>query len=301
LINLINEFSKVRKTARAYFCYLLNRHLPNKLPKITQEAVEKSLKKLVANNPYIDFAYILDTSGNQIGDNIARVKKYKTGSGENRASRSYFYQPAKEKKCVLSDPYPSIATGELCVSSSMPIYNENNELLYIVVIDISLASVIDIVHIEKGDSLFRQANKIMYFIFSIALFAVAVILLVHGVSDFIHIEFSKIDTNNLFESTILLTLSLAIFDLVKTIIQEEIIAANDDQNQTYIHKTMIRFLGSIIIAIAIEGLMLVFKFSMTSPEKLLYATYLLGGVAVLIFALAYYVKSTTQCQINSRN
>jgi len=54
---------------------------------------------------------------------------------------------------------------------------------------------------------------------------------------------------------------------------------------------MIRFLGSIIIALSIEALMLVFKFAIMDPEKILYAVYLLIGVTFLLFGLAYYLKN----------
>jgi len=56
------------------------------------------------------------------------------------------------------------------------------------------------------------------------------------------------------------------------------------------HQTMIRFLGSIIIALSIEALMLVFKFAITDPAHLLPAVYLIGGVTALIIALSIYLK-----------
>ena len=57
---------------------------------------------------------------------------------------------------------------------------------------------------------------------------------------------------------------------------------------------MVKFLGSIIIALSIEALMLVFKFAITDPEKLLYALYIMGGVSVLIMSLAVYLKFTKE-------
>ncbi len=97
----------------------------------------------------------------------------------------------------------------------------------------------------------------------------------------------------MFKSTILLTLSLAIFDLVKTIFEEEVLGRHKRNNTSGIHKTMVRFLGSIVIALAIEALMLVFKFAITDPTHIISAVYLIGGVAVLLISLAYYVKSVS--------
>ena len=55
---------------------------------------------------------------------------------------------------------------------------------------------------------------------------------------------------------------------------------------------MVRFLGSIIIALSIEALMLVFKFAITDPDKLLYAIFIMGGVSFLLISLAVYIKFT---------
>jgi hypothetical protein len=60
------------------------------------------------------------------------------------------------------------------------------------------------------------------------------------------------------------------------------------------NRTMIKFLGSIIIALSIEALMLVFKFALTDPDKLEHAVYLIGGVSLLTITLAIYIKFTKE-------
>ena len=132
----------------------------------------------------------------------------------------------------------------------------------------------------------------MYCVLSLALSFIAILLVVEGVVRFWSedlLRFQSFDIKDIFESTILLTLALAIFDLVKAIFEEEVLGKNVGRSYT-VHKTMIRFLGSIIIALAIEALMLVFKFTFSAPEQLLYAVYLIGGVAFLLIALAIYVR-----------
>jgi len=113
-------------------------------------------------------------------------------------------------------------------------------------------------------------------------------LFTHGLA------FDLLDIKAMFESTILITLSLAIFDLVKTIFEEEVLGRNERDDSTGMHKTMVRFLGSIIIALAIEALMLVFKFAIIDAAHILYAVYLIGGVTMLLFGLAFYLKSLPQ-------
>jgi len=298
MLNVLAQFNHIRKPARTYLCYLLTRHLPNRLQDITLEVIHKNLEKVLTEVKEIDAAYILDPNGEQVIDNISKIKEYRIGKNENRSDRGFFYRALNEKKCILTDPYPSILTGELVVSAAMPIYNDKNELLFIVVIDLSLENLFKAVKQANGTHNFQKFSKIIYSFFAAALFMIAVFLFFNGIASFFHIDSLFADNaKKMFHSTILLTLSLAIFDLVKTIFEQEVLEKHDHENPSQIHKTMVKFLGSIIIALAIESLMLVFKFALTAPDKLLYATYLIGGVTVLIFALAYYIKSVSQADI----
>ena len=298
MLNVLAQFNQIRKPARTYLCYLLTRHLPNRLQDITLEVIHKNLEKVLTEVKEIDAGYILDANGFQVIDNLSKTEEYRIGKNENRSDRGFFYRAVKEKKCILTDPYPSVLTGELVVSAAMPIYNDKNELLYIVVIDLSLEHLFKAVKQANGTHNFAAFSKIIYSFFAAALFMIAVFLFFNGIASFFHIESVFADNaKKMFHSTILLTLSLAIFDLVKTIFEQEVLEKHDHENPSQIHKTMVKFLGSIIIALAIESLMLVFKFALTAPNKLVYATYLIGAVTFLILGLAYYIKSVSQADI----
>ena len=145
-------------------------------------------------------------------------------------------------------------------------------------------------------SAFGKSSQVIYSIFSLSLLAIAMLLLYNGMrSLFMHgFEFNLLDIEAMFQSTILITLSLAIFDLVKTIFEEEVLGRNERDDSSGIHKTMVRFLGSIIIALAIEALMLVFKYAIIDSSHILNAVYLIGGVTLLLFGLAFYLKAISQ-------
>jgi len=298
MLNILTEFNKLRKPARTYFCYLFQRHIPNRMPNITLDVLHQNLEKILTEVKEIHIGYILDPKGEQVIDNISKDKNLRVGKNINRSDRGFFYRAVKEKKCILTDPYPSTLTGGLVVSAAMPIYNDKNELLYIVVIDIELEEVFRAVKKISGNRYFVNFSKVVYTMFSLALFAIALFLFFNGIASFFHIESLFADNaKKMFHSTILLTLSLAIFDLVKTIFEQEVLERHEHEHPSQIHKTMVKFLGSIIIALAIESLMLVFKFALTAPNKLVYATYLIGAVTILIFGLAYYIKSVSQADI----
>lgn len=293
IVKEIDEFSQIRVKARAYLCFLLQRYIPNYVLEPSLENIISALKILKKEIPNAEAFYILDRKGTQIIDAISNNPKYRKGNGLNRSMRAYYYRAAKEKRCILTDPYPSLITNELTITASYPIYNDKKQLQYIVCIDISLQDALKIFHPTSIDSIFGTISKISYSIFTFILFVIALLLFLKGVmsifSQGIHLE--EVDVKNIFESTILITLSLAIFDLVKTLFEEEVLGHNAKKEASNIHKTMIRFLGSIIIALSIEALMLVFKFAIIGPEKIVYALFLIFAVTMLLFGLSYYLRS----------
>ena len=291
IVKDIQEYAELRTKARAYMCYIMSRSIANSP---TLDQVFANLDTLQESLPSAEAIYALDKNGIQIMDNISRVKKHAgLGKDEDRSQRAYYYKTLKEHRCILTDPYPSLLSNELVVTSSFPLYDDNNELLAIICIDISLKNILKIINPSSSYSLFGSTSRLVYAAFSLALFSVAVLLFLKGVFGFMSLGFDikSIDINEIFKSTILLTLSLAIADLVKAIFEEEVLRKEKKQNHSEnSHETMTRFLGSIIIALSIEALMLVFKFALTSPDKLLYAVYLLFGITSLILALSVYLK-----------
>ncbi len=296
VIKEIQQYTEVRPKARAYLCFLLSRNIPNKTPEVTLDTIVSALKRIKKEVREIEALYVLDPKGKQIINNISRNPDYRTGEGENRAERAYYYRAVREKRCILTDPYPSRIEGKLVVTAAYPVYDEGGKLRYVVALDIPLDRLLHMVHPSSGETAFGRFSKISYGAFSLALLAVAFILFINGVKAFFTSELNilHIDIKEMFEATILLTLSLAIFDLVKAIFEEEVLGHHKKGEPDEIHKTMVRFLGSIIIALAIEALMLVFKFAIIDPEKLIYAVYLIGGVTMLLFGLSIYLRSITK-------
>jgi hypothetical protein len=289
----IAKFDNVRVQARAYLCLLLNRSLPNYLPNPNIEALKSGLMQLQREALKIETLYILDTNGDQVGENISKNQDFRDRRVQNHSSRAYYYRAVREKKCVITNPYPSSLTNNLSVTASYPIYDSNRNLCYVVCMDISLKSLLKFAQPTSLDSTFSIVSKLSYTVFSAALLLVAFLLFYHGIASIATHGFNinKLEIKEMFESTILLTLALAIFDLVKTIFEEEVLGRSDNKSRD-IHRTMIKFLGSIIIALSIEALMLVFKFALISPEEIMHAVYILGGVALLLIGLSFYLKAT---------
>jgi hypothetical protein len=290
----IRDFSQGRTKARAYFCYLFSKNIPNRLPSLTKDMIMPRLLKIKGDLENCDGVYLLDNKGVQITPTYRKGIEIEEDVGKILAERAYYYRAVREARCTITDPYPSLMTGDLCVTASQPIYDENDQLKYVACLDMPFDEVLKIAHLNTFDTFFYGLFKFSYALFAFALIAVALLLFINGIQSFFVYEISAthFEAKNVFEATILLTLSLAIFDLAKTLIEEEIMGRDKEHNISGPHKTMVRFLGSIIIALSIEALMLVFKFAITDPEMLMYAMYIVGGVAMLLVGLAVYIKFT---------
>jgi hypothetical protein len=291
----IQDYAQIRPKARAYLCYLIGRNIADYAKETMGiEQLTTKIQNLKNALPNSEVIYAIDVKGIQITDNISNNPKLVGfGKGDDRSNRAYYYRTTKERRCVLTDPYPSLLTNKLVVTAAFPIFDKNDNLLMIVCVDIALKDILKIVHPTSIDSNFGKFSKVIYTFFSIALFMIAGLLFAKGMVYVWHfsLNFVDMEINKVFKATILITLSLAIVDLVKAIFEEEVLGKDRLKHEhDESHQTMIRFLGSIIIALSIEALMLVFKFALTDPNKLLYAVYLLCGIGVLIATLSFYLK-----------
>lgn len=292
----IQHFSESRVKIRAYFCYLFSKNLPNRLPAITPEAITARLLKIKGDLADCEGVYLLDERGVQVSPTFLKHGQLDEDAGRIRSDRAYYYRAMREKRCTITDPYPSLISNELCVTASQPIFDENGHIRYVACLDMPLGEVLRIAHPTAMSSLAGKFFRYAYAAFTVALAMVALLLFVKGVEAFVMYgaDYHALQINDIFEATILLTLSLAIFDLVKTLYEEEVMGKHRESGSFDTHKTMVRFLGSIIIALSIEALMLVFKFAITEPDKLIDALFIITGVFMLLAGMSMYLKNTNR-------
>jgi len=287
----MQNFLNGRKKAKMYFSNLFDKHILNDKNDLHKETILSGLIQIKSELKNCEAVYILDKTGTQITDTYTAHKKEKE-AGTDRSDKPYFYRAIREKKSNITDPYPT-EEGKVCVTAYLPVYN-NDELEYIACIDMSLEEVIKISHLSNVEIFFKYLFKSSYTLFATSLMAVALLLFLKGIESFFQNDITPdhFQIKHVFEATILITLALAIFDLSKTIVEEEVLGWTRHGDISGPHKTMVKFLGSIIIALSIEALMLVFKFAITDPSELIYAMYIIAGVAMLLLTLAIYIKFT---------
>ena len=88
---------------------------------------------------------------------------------------------------------------------------------------------------------------------------------------------------------IFLTLALAIFDLGKTTLEEEVLLHKDIYRHSSTRRTITRFIAAILIAVSIESLLLMFKSVLGSPEHLANAVAMMAAAIGLLVCLGIYV------------
>ncbi len=149
-----SDLDKLKKKAAEIAFHLIEdvvRHPEFKTMNPKQQ--ESPMKKLLEENPFIQFAYVVDMDGKKITQNITQIidkSKYeKFGLGEDFSDRPWFVGPIKDGKTHITDFYKSMITGALCITVSTPIRNKKDEIIGVFGIDIKFE---DLVKIANGST-----------------------------------------------------------------------------------------------------------------------------------------------------
>jgi len=162
-----------------------------------------------------------------------------------------------------------------------------------VVADIDLRKIIQFLMGDTARARFNPAFKIVYSMIVLGLFSIVGILLWSAYSEVLLLFTGAHSTENMylkpFHVIIFLTLALAIFDLGKTIFEEEVLMHKDIFRHSSTRRTITRFIAAILIAVSIESLLLMFKSTLTDSENIRYAVWMMFSAIGLLVGLGIYV------------
>jgi len=258
-----------------------------------EEKLQNSIDYLKKDYPFISMIYTLDPEGKQLSNNIgaSKSKNESSQSGKDRSQRPYFVQ-AKESSVTATTPYLSVTNRQLCISTTAKVYSTDNTFLGYIVLDIGLEQTIEFMMGDVRRRQFSHAFKVIYTTIAVGLFSVVGLLFYFSLIEFIGIFQPNIDEqlySKPFGIIIYLTLALAIFDLAKTILEEEVLMHKDIFRHSSTRRTITRFMAAILIAVSIESLLLMFKSAMTDSTMITGAVAMLLSSAGLLLALGVYV------------
>lgn len=282
-VNLMQEFTEIYELNVTDIEKFLTETIQNLGDLSIRE--KENFKKLYTVFPSLELVYVCDKDTLiQISPNIYRTKVSDIPKGRDR---SYLLKKMQfnNTNISISKPYISSATGKTCITV---VKEEDDKVFFLDFTLVSLLERLGLIEIHKE---FNFVSKSFYFIAANVMMVLALFTIGYSVFEFVDSLFFKsgLSIESIFKPVIALTLGLAIFDLAKTILEQEVVFKSYLKNSKIEYKVFTKFAITIIIALLIESLMVVFKIAIDDYSQMINAVYLICGVSFLIIALGVFI------------
>jgi hypothetical protein len=204
------------------------------------------------------------------------------------ADKSFYFKMVnfEEEPIYISNPYLHHITGLPTLTAV------KNDVSGFIVVDFDMLKLLEELRLIEHNSAFAKINTLIMAGGGILLGIVSIFLILYGGYIFLHMLIFYTDSEDvmheIFTSIISITIGLAIYDLAKTIIENDVLFKKFNYGNELETKTLTKFLTSIIVALSIESLMAVFKIVLDDYSKLINAFYLVLGVTLLIIGTAVH-------------
>lgn len=242
---------------------------------------------ILKTHHFIQLIYAVDENFRQITPIVCRRQK----DGEHIGSdKSHYFMKLNlnEDGFYLSNPYIHYRTGKASISV-VRFFNGNYY-----VFDINLIELLEDLRLIEYNKTHEKIKRSVYFLGSSMLALVALALIGYGGYVFFKLMFMFNDESflhDVFKSIIAVTLGLAMYDLAKQIFEHEVIFESFHHPEDKQYQVLGKFMISIVIALSIETLMVVFKIALDDYTKMASAFYLLIGTTIMFGALGYFYKT----------
>ncbi|MDT8338465.1 MAG: hypothetical protein RQ763_04625 [Sulfurimonas sp.] len=250
---------------------------------------ENNFKILFSTFPSLELLYVVNSSTKK--QTSANIFKYRVDESERDKDRSYLLErlEIKENDFAFAQPYQSSATSNICITVS------KKEGSSIVFMDLRLEIILERLGLIEKDKFFSNVTKLFYIFAGYFMMFLSGAAIFYAGSDFFtNLMASKLSIDTIFKPIIAATLGLAIFDLSKTILEQEVYFKSYIKNAKIEIKTLTKFLVTILIALSIETLMVVFKIAIENHDKMLNALYLMIGTSLFILSLSVLIYMTKE-------
>ncbi len=207
-------------------------------------------------------------------------------------NRSYLISKLefKGENIAFSKPYISIATRNNCVTLTI---KEGDQIIFL---DFRIDILLEKLNLLELNKPFHSITKGFYIFAGFSMMMLSIITIVFSLYDFAYylIAESTLSLEMIFKPIIALTLSIAIFDLAKTILEQEVFFKSYSKNAKVETKILTKFLSTIIIALSIEALIVVFKIALNDYDKMINAFYLIAGISLILISLTAFTNFSTK-------
>lgn len=125
-------------------CHVAVNSIVTKLRSVAAAEFDVILKNLIDHYPMLEYVYVLDENGRQVTETIGRLCDSKTSKkmfrpdcrGTDQSLKEYFLNIQAGWKKYTTEPYMSLATGNLCITNSTAFRDEKGEV-YVLCTDFS--------------------------------------------------------------------------------------------------------------------------------------------------------------------
>jgi hypothetical protein len=261
-------------------------HIRGIVSSLPQDLLADS-KNVFKKYKYIELMYTVDSDYQQ--NSPSKYKNKSVSEGITRDKSQYFSNISlKDQDVFISSPYIHHTSG----NPSISVVHRVGDVYH--VIDINMVLLFEELKLIEYNSIHEKAIKFVYIFGASILGLISLSLIGYGgyvlaslmftlpSSDFLH---------DVFKSIVAVTIGLAMFDLSRQIIEHEVLFKSFHKEENREFKMLGKFLVSIIIALSIETLMVVFKIVLDDYQNMLAAFYLLIGTTIMFVGLAYFQKT----------
>lgn len=244
-------------------------------------------KEILENHKFIQLIYAVDGEFRQHTPIVCRRERDARHIGSDK--RHYFAKmELNAEGFYISNPYIHYRTGKASIS----VVRFINGHYY--VFDINLISILEDLKLIEYNRAYDRFRRGIYSLGSALLTLVSIALIGYGGYIFLKLMFMFNDAeflHDIFKSIIAITLGLAIYDLAKQIFEHEVIYESFHHPDDKQYKVLGKFVISIVIALSIETLMVVFKIALDDYSQMSSAFYLMIGTTIMFTALGYFYKT----------
>lgn len=304
-LSVVERYHEYREALREILSSMLTGIAEARLIGNAGELAE-TLRCVHKHYPFVDLLYTLDANGVQNSPNVAARSNHSgqgKGQGKDRSQRPYYRLARETDEVIMTEPYLSNAGGLLCISAAVRLRMKGDNAAQspfgYVILDIDLTRAVEFLMGDTTRRRFVPAFKWVYALIVAGLFGVVGLLLYAAISEITSLydaEGSGPDGGGddvlhtkPFGVIIFLTLALAIFDLGKTILEEEVLMHKDIFRHSSTRRTITRFMAAILIAVSIEALLLMFKSALGSGTHSAQGGWMMLAAVGLLIGLGVYV------------
>lgn len=253
-----------------------------------KEKRENNFKDMFFLFPSLELIYIINKDSKmQISANFYRNRRDENAKNHTREyliSKLHF----TETNIAFSTPYISNATKNGCITVTI---KEGDNILFL---DFKLETLLERLSLIELNKTFHTLTKSFYSLAGFSMAFLSIFIIFYSLYGFLNsfLLQDNFTLESIFKPVIALTLGIAIFDLAKTVLEQEVFFKSYSSNSRVETKMITKFLITIIIALSIEALMVVFKIALQDYTQMINALYLITGVSLIIIALSIFIYIT---------